>query len=277
MSENNTAVATTAPKTAEVQTLTSLLRNDNIKARIESMLKDRAPQFTSSLLSLANSSAQLRAADPKTILAAAMTAATLDLPINPNLGFAYIVPYKTTAQFQMGYKGFIQLAMRSGQYKRMNAVCVNQEAIGGVDDMGETIINWTAIDETKPAVGYVFAFELVNGFRKVAYWPKSKVQAHAGKYSQAFRGGRGTPWQDNFDAMALKTVAKLTLAKWGPLTVAMEKAIVEDQGIKHDVDDAPTYVDAEEVTPSAPRELKRGNADAPPVSGMLQPAVDAAM
>ena len=226
--------------------LAGLLKQDGIMDRVQALLGERAPQFTSSLLSLTNSSRQLCECDPKSVLASAMVAATLDLPINPNLGFAYIIPYGQVAQFQMGYKGFIQLAMRTGQYQRMNAVCVNAEAIAGTDDVGEPIIIWDKIDESKPVVGYVFAFKLVNGYTKVAYWTKAKVEAHATRYSQAYKAKKkDSPWMTNFDSQGLKTVIKNTLAKWGILSVEMQKAIEEDSGTRKELsDDAPPlYLD----------------------------------
>jgi recombination protein RecT len=235
------------------------LKREDIAGRIQALLGDRAPQFTSSLLALTNSSYQLSKCEPRTVLASAMVAATLDLPINPNLGFAYIIPYGTAAQFQMGYKGFIQLAMRTGQYQRMNAVCVNQEAIAGTDDVGEPVILWDKIDETKPVVGYVFAFKLVNGFTKVAYWTKAKVEAHATRYSQAYKAQKkDSPWMTNFDSQGLKTVIKNTLAKWGILSVAMQKAIEEDAGTRKEIgDDAPPlYLDNAIDTPSEVTEVK---------------------
>ena len=120
----NSQVATAKPPgQVALKELSGLLKREDIAGRIQALLGDRAPQFTSSLLALTNSSYQLSKCEPRTVLASAMVAATLDLPINPNLGFAYIIPYGTAAQFQMGYKGFIQLAMRTGQYQRMNAVC----------------------------------------------------------------------------------------------------------------------------------------------------------
>jgi recombination protein RecT len=229
-----------------IKGLAGLLKQDGIMDRVQALLGERAPQFTSSLLSLTNSSRQLCECDPKSVLASAMVAATLDLPINPNLGFAYIIPYGQVAQFQMGYKGFIQLAMRTGQYQRMNAVCVNAEAIAGTDDVGEPIIIWDKIDESKPVVGYVFAFKLVNGYTKVAYWTKAKVEAHATRYSQAYKAKKkDSPWMTNFDSQGLKTVIKNTLAKWGILSVEMQKAIEEDSGTRKELsDDAPPlYLD----------------------------------
>jgi recombination protein RecT len=225
--------------------IAGLVRLPNVRGRIEEVLGERAPQFAASLVSLVSASPALQACSPQTVLAAAMTAALLDLPINKDLGFAWIVPYKGQAQFQMGYKGFIQLGLRTGQYSRMNAVAVNAEAFGGYDEVGEPVILWDKLDRTKPAVGYAFAFKLTNGFVKVSYWTQGEVQAHATRYSQAFKSGKkDTPWTSHPDEMALKTVVKNTLSKWGILSIELRRAVVADQAVLNDVDAAPQYLDA---------------------------------
>lgn len=256
-----TGVATTPPnKTAAdvsvPKSLAGLLKSENVQKRIKEVLGRKAPQFASSLLSLVNSNDKLMAADPQSVLAAAMTAAVLDLPINKELGFAHIIPYAGVAIFQMGAKGFVQLGLRTGQYSRMNAMCVNDGAFGGHDDVGEPIILWDKIDETEPAVGYVFSFKLVNGFSKVAYWTKAKVTAHAERYSQAYKNKKmDSPWYNNFDAMALKTVAKNTLSKWGILSIEMQTALKWDEGVKRTMDQQePDYIDGE-VVPEGPKAL----------------------
>jgi len=204
---------------------------EKYKPAFERVLRDRAPQFASSLLQLVNTSKQLKSCEPGSVIAAAMTAATLDLPIEKNLGFAHIVPYGGLAQFQMGYKGFIQLSLRTGQYKQMNAKAVNAEAFGGYDDVGDPIIKWDKLDETKPEVGYVFAWKMTTGFTKVVYWTKEKVVDHAKKFSQAYRAGKkDSPWFTNFRAMGLKTVVKDGLSHWGIMSVQLQQAITEDQG-----------------------------------------------
>ena len=192
-----------------------LMRNTSVMARSEEVLGKRAPQFASSVIALANQSRQLADCDPTTVLSSAMIAATLDLPINKDLGFAWIVPYKKQAQFQLGWKGFVQLALRSGQYAAMNARVVNEEAFGGYDDIGEPIILWDKLDRADEAYGYAFAFKLVNGFKKTEFWTRAEVEAHARRFSQAYSAGYDTPWKSDFDAMALKTVVKQTLGKWG--------------------------------------------------------------
>jgi recombination protein RecT len=251
---------TTAISTQQRE-LRTLVEHPNIKHRLEQCLGKRGPQFATSLLSLVNGSEQLQQCDPNSIIQAAMTAATLDLPIQKDLGFAAIVPYKAhgkaVAQFQMGWKGFVQLGQRTGQYRRMSAKVINAESVGELDAFGERQIKWGEWDETKPAVGYWFGFELLNGFMKADYWPLEKCMAHAAKYSKAYqydlRESKALcPWSTDVDAMCLKTVVKLTLAKWGPLSVQMQQAISADQAASGEyVDNPENEID---VTPPAEEE-----------------------
>jgi len=213
------------------------------KARFGEVLGNRAPQFMASLIQLTNDP-NLAKCEPKSVIASAMIAAVLDFPIEKSLGFAHIVPYGGVAQFQMAAKGYVQLALRSGQYQRLNAKPVNIEAIGGYDEVGEPEINWSLLDETKPAVGYVVAWKLVNGFVKRAYWSKAKVEDHASRFSQAYRKKKmDSPWFTNFDKMALKTVLMNELRTYGPLSVQMQVAMKHDYAVHTDVDAEPQYID----------------------------------
>lgn len=220
---------TPATQSQDNDSLKSLLKK--YEASFQRVLGERTPQFMSSVIQVTNSSRQLKSCKPESVVAAAMTAAVLDLPIDKNLGFAHIVPYGGLAQFQMGYKGIIQLALRSGQYLQMNAKPINAEAFGGFDNVGDPIIKWDKLDETKDEIGYAFAWKLVTGFIKCVYWPKAKVEAHAAKYSQAYKAKKmDSPWFTNFKSMALKTVVKDGISHWGIMSVQMQKAILEDQG-----------------------------------------------
>ncbi len=216
--------------------LNQLLARVDVKARFEEVLGKKSAGFMSSIISAANANAQLKVADPKTILSAAVMAATLDLPINQNLGFAHLVPYKdnkagvTRCQFQIGWKGFVQLAMRTGQYKTMNAVEIYEGELKRYDRVtGEIEIDLTA-KKSDVVVGYVAFFRLLNGFEKYHYMTREAVEKHAKRYSKAFSQDYG-PWKSNFDAMALKTVVKALLSKWGILSVQMERAIQADQAV----------------------------------------------
>ncbi|HHJ6172203.1 TPA: recombinase RecT, partial [Streptococcus pyogenes] len=181
-------------------------------------------QFAVSILSVLQGSQSLKSASNKSIYAAAMKAAVLNLPIEPSLGRAYLVPYKGQAQFQLGYKGLIELAQRSGQYKNINAGIVYKSQLISYNPLFEELI----LDFSKPQdeiVGYFAAFKLFNGFEKVSFWTVEKVTAHGKKFSKSFASG---PWKTDFDAMAQKTILKDILSKYGPLSVEMQKAIDED-------------------------------------------------
>lgn len=261
---------------ARASGLKELLKAPSIDGRIKEVLRERAPQFVTSLIAIGDG---MKDVDAISIVASAMTAAALDLPIDKNLGFAWIVPYKAqgvkVAQFQLGYKGIVQLALRSGQYARMNARAVNAEAFGGYDEVGEPKIDWSKIDDTKPIAGYCVAWKLVNGFTKVCYWSKERVEEHAKRYSQAFRGGRNTPWTTNFDSMALKTVLKNELSHWGILSIEMRRAISEDQGIRKDLDSPIAYPDTLAEFPAIEAQSSAVNGDdgdLGPVQEAKQPA-----
>jgi recombination protein RecT len=225
-------------------TLDGLVKRSSFTARFDELLGKKAPTFLSSLLAVGR---KMPDVDPMSIVSAGMTAAVLDLPIDPSLGFAWIVPFREgdrkVAQFQIGAKGFVQLAQRSGYYTRMNARAINVEAFNGFDEVGEPIILWDKIDEGKEVAGYVFAFKLSNGFSKVCYWTKKRVQAHAQKYSQSYRGTRASPWKTNFDEMALKTVIKNELSDWGVLSIEFRRGLEADQSVKRDPDALVEYPD----------------------------------
>lgn len=222
-------------------TLKSMLGNDNVKARFQEILGKKAPGFISSILSVANSNTLLQKADPKTVMNAAVIAATLDLPINPNLGFAYIVPYGNQGSFQLGYKGLIQLCMRSGQYSKIE---VNEVYEGEIKIKnrftGEYEFNEPTSDKL---VGVLAYFKLTNGFEKYLYMSKEECEAHGKKYSQTFKRGSGL-WSTEFWAMAKKTCLKLLLSKYGILSIEMQRAQTFDQSvvkndlIQEDVDTA---------------------------------------
>jgi recombination protein RecT len=216
-----------------------MLANVNVKKRFEDMLGSKSAGFMSSIMSLTTANKQLQTCDPKTILSAAGIAATLDLPINPNLGFAYVIPYGKEAQFQMGYKGFIQLAMRSGQYKLMNASEVYEgELVTRNRITGEFTFDFEAKVSDK-IIGYCAYIQLVNGFEKYLYMTVEDVEKHAKKYSQTYKSAKEyirekSKWTTDFNAMALKTVIKLLISKYGILSIDMQTAIQADQAVIHE-------------------------------------------
>ncbi|MCI6407294.1 recombinase RecT [Veillonella caviae] len=231
-----------ANKNQKPATLQSMVTSAGIRERFNDVLGKKAPAFISSLISVANNSDMLAKADPTTVITAGIMAATLDLPINQNLGFAYIVPFYngkkriTEAQFQMGYKGYVQLAMRTGQYKTINASEIYEGEIKSRNRLtGEFELGERTSDKV---VGYIAYFRLVNGFEKYLYMTKEEVEAHAKKYSQTYKKGFGL-WITDFDSMAIKTVLKRLLSKYGILSVEMHNmatALSNDGAVIRDKD-----------------------------------------
>lgn len=240
------------PAAGEGTSLASLLKQPVYAKRFEAVLGERAAQFASSLISIGNT---MRDVEPKSIIGSSMIAAALDLPIDKNLGFAWIVPYRKDgqklAQFQLGWKGLVQLGQRSSQYARMNATTINEEVFKGYDEVGEPELDWNQYDPAKPVWGYFFGFKLTNGFTKKAVWTKAKVLEHAKRYSQSYRSDAAI-WRDQFDAMATKTVVANTLRKWGPMSVQLQRALQADQAIVPDMDAEPIYPEIEDAKPEKP-------------------------
>jgi recombination protein RecT len=229
------------------KSLAQLLDDVNVKGRFRGILGSRAPGFISSILNTTNSSTELKkvaSENPESIVRSAAVAAALDLPIDRNLGFAWIVPYKSEAQFQLGYRGYIQLALRTGQYKKITAIPVHVNQFKSWNPLTETLDADFSIDGEGSVVGFAVYFELVNGYTKTAYFTKAWLLAHGKKYSRAFNSG---PWQSHQEEMCLKTAIKLTLSKWGILSIEMQTALKADQAVvkSDDLDDpdAFAYVD----------------------------------
>lgn len=221
---------------------------DGVKAKFAELLGQRATGFITSVIQVVNSNSSLKSATPESVYNSAAMAATLDLPINNNLGFAWIVPYnesfkdakgnwqkRQVAQFQMGWKGFVQLAQRTGQYKRINVVEVYENQFVSYNSLSEDLDADFILEGVGKVVGYVAYFQLLNGFEKLSYWSVEKVKQHGVKFSKTY-SQKGGVWETNFDSMAKKTVLKNTLAKWGMLSIEMQKAVVADQAVINDVD-----------------------------------------
>lgn len=212
-----------------------------VKARFQEVLHGKENEFVASLLSVVSNNNLLAKASNQSIMTAAMKAAVLNLPIEPSLGQAYIVPYGRDAQFQLGYKGLLQLAQRSGKYRSITSGVVYKSQFVSYNPLFEDL----EIDFTQPqdeVVGYFAAFKLLNGFEKVIYWTKAQAQAHGKRFSKTFNNG---PWKSDFDAMAQKTLLKQIISKYGPLSIEMEKAIVADNETE-DVKSAPVDVTPKE-------------------------------
>lgn len=210
--------------------LKALLGTDEVKKRLSETMKENAGAFSASIIELFNSDRYLAQCEPAQVIAECFKAASLRLPMNKQLGFAYVVPYKDNKlgryapQFQLGYRGYIQLAQRSGAYKYINCDVVYEGELCGRDKItGEIDLSGERKSDT--IVGYFAFFELLNGFRKTLYMSYDEMVAHAKKYSKAY--GRG-PWQSDFDAMALKTCLRLLLSKYGIMSVDMERAVITE-------------------------------------------------
>ena len=224
------------------KTLRELFNDPIIKTKVEQLIGKNSATFATSVMQIANSNALLRTAEPSSIFNAACMAATLNLPLQNGLGFAYIVPFKNNkerkveAQFQIGYKGFIQLAQRSGQFKRLVALPVYKNQLLKKDFINGFEFDWEQEPEKdENPIGYYAYFKLVNDFSAELYMSHDDIVKHAQRYSQTFKKGFGV-WHDNFEAMALKTVMKLLLSKQAPLSVEMQQAVLADQAVVKDVE-----------------------------------------
>lgn len=229
-------------------TLKSLLDNPAYKARFTEILNKRAPQFMASIIQVGRS---LERCDPHSIISSAMIAATLDLPISKELGFAWMIPYKDQCQFQLGARGYVQLAQRSGQYENIHVTEVKEGQLQNHNILkGRFDLDGTKLSEK--IVGYAAYFELLNGFSKQEYWSLEEVKQHAERFSQGYRSGRGSPWQSDFDAMAMKTVLKSLLSHWGILSIELQSAVRFDSAVVKD--------DGGELSPEFPDNERFANA-----------------
>lgn len=237
----------------------SLINSDAVKKRFQELLGKHAAGFISSVISATKANKALSECEPMSVISAAAIAASLDLPINPSLGFAHIVPYKGIAQFQIGWKGFVQLAMRSGQYKSMNATTVLEgQLVKWNRFTGEMEFQDEAKSDT--VIGYLLYFKLNGGFEKYFYMTAEQCEAHGKRYSKSYAKGTGQ-WKENFDSMALKTVVKQGLSKYGTLSIDMRTAIVMDQAVVPTLDAAPVYID-QQADALVPGEADNVTADA---------------
>jgi recombination protein RecT len=217
----------------KIDALKTMLAAPSVQEQFENALKENSGTFVASVIDLFNGDSYLQACDPKLVVMEALKAAILKLPINKSLGFAYIVPYKkngvSVPQFQIGYKGLIQLAMRTGQYRIINADVVLEGEYRSKNKLtGEYDLNGNAKSET--IIGYFAHFEMLNGFSKTLYMTKDRVIAHAQKYSKSYGNANG-PWKTEFDAMAIKTVLRGLLGHWGMLSTEMISNMNDDEDV----------------------------------------------
>lgn len=213
-----------------VQRLKTALNAESVQEQFRNALQDSAPLFVASLIDIYASDKNLQECEPGAVIMEALKAATLRLPINKNLGFAYIVPYrnkgKAEPQMQIGYKGLIQLAMRTGEYRYLNADVVYEGELKSYDKLtGHLDLNGER--KSDKVVGYFAYLQLLNGFSKAVYWTKDQVIEHAKRFSKSY-SSQFSPWQTDFDAMALKTVLRNLITKWGIMSVEMVQAVDRD-------------------------------------------------
>lgn len=217
-----------------------MIMHPNTDTYLTSVLAERKGEFINNLTAVVANDAKLQACEPVTLMYAALKATALRLPLDPNLGQAYIIPYKnnrerkTEAQFQIGWKGFIQLAIRSGQFQAINTTEIREGELQGYNLMtGEVNVQAVPDRENKPIIGYLAYFKLTNGFAKSLYMTAEEIEQHATRYSQSYRGKfkDSSLWSTDKDAMAKKTVLKLLLNRFAPLSVDMQNAVQADQSV----------------------------------------------
>lgn len=257
----NTLVSSSEkPKTFSV-----FMASNAVKNKINQMMSGKdGSKFITSIVSLVANNPEIARCEHSTILAAALLGESLKLSPSPQLGQFYIVPFKDNdkegnlkrmvAQFQLGYKGYIQLAIRSGYYKKLNVLDIKKGELIHYDPLEETIEVKLIDDEEErekaETVGYYAMFEYQNGFRKTLYWSKSKMEAHAKKYSQAYRrdlskNTKYSFWSKDFDGMGFKTMIRQLISKWGIMSVEMQTAFTNDMAIISE-NGEPDFVDNQE-------------------------------
>ena len=235
-------------KQNQKQTFSAFLATDAMKRKINEMVGgEKGQQFVTSIISAVSTNPQLAECDNASIVSAALLGQALNLSPSPQLGQYYMVPFNDNkrnckvAQFQIGYKGYIQLAIRSGQYKKLNVLAIKEGELKKYDPLNEELevelIENEEEREKANTIGYYAMFEYLNGFRKTIYWSKEKMEAHALKYSMGYRAKKGyTFWEKDFDGMAYKTMLRQLISKWGIMSVdlTMQKALESDMAVIND-------------------------------------------
>lgn len=238
---NNQMQTRAQSQVAQRPKFSAMISTPGYQKMINNTLKDpaRVRRFVASITSAVAINPLLQECDPATILSGALLGESLNLSPSPQLGQYYLVPFNNTkkgckdAQFQMGYKGFVQLALRSGYYKRLNVMAVKEGELLRWNPLTEEIELDLMVDERErektPTIGYVASFEYLNGFIKTIYWTKDKMEAHAIKYSKGYAAKKGyTFWEKDFDAMAYKTMLRQLISKWGVMSIDMQTAFEAD-------------------------------------------------
>lgn len=234
--------------------LTAYLTNDAVKNQINNVVGGKnGDRFIASIVSAVQVNSDLQECTNPSILSAALLGESLKLSPSPQLGQYYMVPFRNNkkgckeAQFQLGYKGYIQLAIRSGQYKKLNVLAIKDGELVRFDPLNEEIevnlIDDEEVREEAKTIGYYAMFEYTNGFRKAMYWSKKKMEAHALKYSKGYAAKKGcTFWEKDFDGMAYKTMLRQLISKWGIMSIDMQNAMESDMAVIHE-DGTKDYAD----------------------------------
>lgn len=262
-------------------------------AMIARSIKDpvELKRFVSAITSAVAINPALQDCAPDTILSGALLGNSLGLSPSPQLGQYYLVPFNNkdrgckVAQFQLGYKGYVQLALRSGYYKRLNVMSLKSGELKRYDPFLEEIeielMDDELAREKAQSVGYVAMFEYNNGFRKVLYWSRQKMEAHALRYSQGYKAKKGyTFWEKDFDAMAYKTMLRQLISKWGIMSIELQNAFEQDSVIEQyddnllgtDVPELAPVTDDGQLTPVEEPIEAEVVEDAPPVEAEPAPA-----
>lgn len=221
----------------------TLVKSDSVQQMLKRTLGAKSKQFATSLVNIVNANRDLANVDQGSVINSAMVAATLNLPIDQNLGYMWLVPYKGKATPQIGYKGYIQLAQRTGQYSSMNAIAVHEGEMKSWNPLTEEFEFDPEGKVSDEVIGYVGYFKLINGFSKTVYWTKDNMEDHRRKFSKM--SGKEKPsgvWASDYDAMAIKTVLRNMLNKWGPMSIELETALSNDER------EQATSIDVEEET-----------------------------
>ena len=236
------AVNNSLAKSQQRLGITAYLTQDAVKNQINNVIGGKDGQrFISAIVSAVNNNPQLQECTNQSILSGALLGESLKLSPSPQLGQYYLVPFNDknvgkVAQFQLGYKGYIQLAIRSGQYKKLNVLAIKEGELIRFDPLNEEIEVQLIEDDTEreaaPTIGYYAMFEYLNGFKKEMYWSIEKMEAHAKEYSYAYRKGYGSSfWLKDFDSMAIKTMLRQLISKWGVMSIDFQKAYEADMGV----------------------------------------------
>lgn len=271
------AVNNSLAKRQNKTSLTAYLTQDAVKNQVNNVVGGKnGTRFISSIVSAVQATPALQECTNSSILSAALLGESLNLSPSPQLGQFYLVPYDNRskgakeAQFQIGYKGYIQLAIRSGQYKKLNVIAIKQGELVRFDPLNEEIevrlIEDEYTREETATIGYYAMFEYTNGFRKAMYWSREKMEAHAKKYSPGYKkdlekGTQWTFWAKDFDGMAYKTMLRQLISKWGIMSIDLVQAIDADMAVIRE-DGSADYVEMEElpkdnvVAEQAPEELQ---------------------